>query len=91
MQAGFFQKVLTDDLSGYNLMSDMLGGYQKQCRKYGEDCFNMKTWSLEVGQGKKRSFSYCLKIQNTAEACSSISGDDSDQNGDNRKKAPNRI
>ena len=55
MQAGFFQKVLTDNLSGYNLMSDMLGGYQKQCRKYGEDCFrheNVESGSW-AGQKKK--------------------------------------
>ena len=38
MKSRVFHKVSSNDLAGYDLVSDVLGSNQKQCRKDGQDC-----------------------------------------------------
>ena len=86
MKTRIFQKIPSDDLSGYDLMSDMLGSYQKQCGENRHDSLKIKFRGCKVGKSKKRRFSYLGKIQKSACPCCHISCNDRDQDRNNRKK-----
>ena len=69
-------------------MADMLGGYQKQCRKDRHNGLKIKFRRCKVGKSQKCRFPYLCKIQKPACTCCHISRNDRDQDRNNRKEAP---
>ena len=88
VETRIFQKISSNDLSGYDLMADMLGGYQKQCRKDRHNGLKIKFRRCKVGKSQKCRFPYLCKIQKPACTCCHISRNDRDQDRNNRKEAP---
>ena len=86
MKSWVFDKVSSNDLAGYDLVSDVLGSYQKESRKDRQDRLYIKFRLLEIRKCKECSFSDGGKIKDATGSGSSISGDDRDQDWNDGQK-----